>query len=232
MPTTSSHGPKVDGSHRPPAAGTKPPAPWRVTAESPRRVVVTGATAAEVRSSLDVARRLERVVDSARTGGGGDGRGAFDQLVELLAGLDERLPATSVIQAERNAEHRLRLVASGSYSHEDLRRLRGDELVSSTRTWVSRQRNFHHLFTVTHQGRTIVPAFLLDADLKPRRELWWLLLHLFAAQVPEWQRWTWLTTGTAALGGRSPQAVAREDPDRAVAAAKRFAARVHPPSAA
>lgn len=230
MPTTSSRGPKVDRSRRSPAAEIKPPASWRVTAESPRRVVVTGATAAEVRSSLDVARRLERVVDSARTGG--DGRGAFDQLVDLLAGLDERLPATSVIQAERNAEHRLRLVASGSYSHEDLRRLRGDELVSSTRTWVSRHRNFRKLFTVTHQGRTVVPAFLLDADLKPRRELWRLLLHLFAAQVPEWQRWTWLTTGTVALGGRSPQTVAREDPDRAVAAAKRFAARVHPPSAA
>lgn len=231
MPTTSSHEPKVDEPRRR-TVEINPPASLRVTAQSPRRVEVTGATAAEIRRSLDVARRLERVVGSARAGGGSDGRGAFDQLVELLADLDETLPPTSVIQAERNAEHRLRLVASGSYSHEDLRRLRSDGLVSSTRTWVSRQQNFHHLFTVTHQGRTVVPAFLLDADLKPRRELRRLLLHLFAAQVPEWQRWTWLTTGTTALGGRSPQAVAREDPDRAVAAAKRFAARVHPPSAA
>ncbi|MCB0951087.1 MAG: hypothetical protein K0U84_22220 [Actinomycetia bacterium] len=58
------------------------------------------------------------------------------------------------------------------------------------------------LFTVKHDGRTIIPAFQLDADGEPRPELQPVLQPLIDAGVQSWALWTWLTSPTSLLSGR------------------------------
>jgi hypothetical protein len=133
------------------------------------------------------------------------------------------LPAT-LAQAQRLATRRAALLATPVLTHESLRELRGDARVSSTRTWVTRRRDAHALFTVTHNGRTLIPAFQLDDHGDPRAELQPILSTLVEAGVQGWSLWTWLTTRTSFLSGGIPEQLARTAPTRVLHAAKRFAA--------
>jgi hypothetical protein len=132
-------------------------------------------------------------------------------------------PPAALAQAQRLATHRDALLATPVFTHETLRALRGDAKASTTRAWVTRRREHHELFTVTHNGRTLIPAFQLDEDGQTRPELKPVLAALTAAGVAGWQLWTWLTSPTAWLSGEVPERLARRAPARVLRAAQRFA---------
>ena len=148
-----------------------------------------------------------------------------DSLVRTLMGKGVSLvPPASLAQAQRLAAHRNALLATPAYTHESLQQVRGDAKESSTRTWLSRRRDARELFTVSHGGRTIIPAFQFDADAEPRPELQPVLQTLIDAGVQSWVVWTWLTAPTSLLSGVVPEQLVRSNPQRVLRAAQRFAA--------
>jgi hypothetical protein len=148
-----------------------------------------------------------------------------DSLVRTLMGKGVSLvPPASLAQAQRLAAHRDALLATPVYTHESLQQMRGDTRASSTRTWLSRRKDARELFTVKHDGRTVIPAFQLDADAEPRPELQPVLQTLIDAGVQSWALWTWLTSPTSLLSGEIPEQLVRSTPHRVLRAAERFAA--------
>lgn len=146
-----------------------------------------------------------------------------DLLRTLMARNVTLTPPATLAQAQRLAAHRDALLASPVFTHETLRELRGDTKTSSTRTWLTRRRDNHEVFTVTHNGRTLIPAFQLDEAGRPRAELQPILGALADAGIGGWPLWTWLTTPTARLSGEIPELLARQSPTRVLRAAQRFA---------
>jgi hypothetical protein len=104
-----------------------------------------------------------------------------------------------------------------------LSELRGDAKESSTRTWLSRRKAENKIFAVTHNGRTLIPAFQLDDRGEPRPELQPLLAALQGAGVRGWALWTWLTSPTSLLSGEVPEQLVHTAPKRVLRAAERFA---------
>ena len=133
----------------------------------------------------------------------------------LMSGGVSLNPPASLVQAQRLAAHRDALLSTPVFTHDTLSELRGDNTVSSTRTWLARRREDRSLFTVGHNGRTLIPAFQLDDHGEPRPELTPLLSALHDGGVEGWALWTWLTKPTSYLSGGVPEHVAR---------AQRFAA--------
>ncbi|WP_197383201.1 hypothetical protein [Mycolicibacterium mengxianglii] len=142
----------------------------------------------------------------------------------LMAGNVSLTPPATLAQARRLAGHRDALLATPVYTHDTLRALRGDTKTSSTRTWLTRRRDNHEVFTITHNGRTLIPAFQLDEQGRPRPELQPILEALSEAGITGWSLWTWLTSPTALLSGEVPEQLARRAPVRVHRAARRFAA--------
>ena len=181
-------------------------------------VEVRGVSRHEVLEALHLHAEVQ-VVKAAHTA---DVR---DSLVRTLMGKGVSLvPPASLAQAQRLAAHRDALLATPVYTHESLQQMRGDTRASSTRTWLSRRKDARELFTVKHDGRTVIPAFQLDADAEPRPELQPVLQTLIEAGVQSWALWTWLTSPTSLLSGEIPEQLVRSTPHRVLRAAERFAA--------
>ena len=181
-------------------------------------VEVRGVSRHEVLEALHLHAEVQ-VVKAAHTA---DVR---DSLVRTLMGKGVSLvPPASLAQAQRLAAHRNALLATPVYTHESLQQMRGDTRASSTRTWLSRRKEARELFTVKHDGRTIIPAFQLDAGAEPRPELQPVLQTLIDAGVQSWALWTWLTSPTSLLSGEIPEQLVRSTPQRVLRAARRFAA--------
>lgn len=142
----------------------------------------------------------------------------------LMASNVPLTPPVSLAQAQRLATHRDALLATPVFTHGSLHELRGDARESSTRTWLSRRKDAREVFTVNHNGRTVIPAFQLDEHGEPRAELQPVLAELVDAGVRGWSLWTWLTSPTSLLSGGVPEQLARSAPERVLRAAKRFAA--------
>lgn len=134
------------------------------------------------------------------------------------------VPPASLAQAQRSAASRDALLASGVETYESLAAVRRDALASTTRTWISRRRAAHEVFTVSFEGRTIIPSFQFQDAGSPRAELQPLLAVLAEGGVDPWLRWRWLISASSLLSGDVPDSVARTDPARALRAAIRFAA--------
>jgi hypothetical protein len=117
-------------------------------------------------------------------------------------------------QAQRLAEHRTKLLASGALVME-----RGGARTGSAPGPANRA-----LFTVCHGEQTLAPAFQFTSDGSSRPELRPLIAMLIADGIDGWQLWTWLTSPSSLLSGEVPHEVARTQPERAVRAAQRFAA--------
>lgn len=139
----------------------------------------------------------------------------------LVADIDP-VPEATVSQALKQARHRERLLASGAYNVDALRAMRRDSSASATRTWLGRRRAAGELFTVSHDGATLLPTFQLDDDGQPRRVVAAVLSALAPSGLGTWALWSWFATATPWLGGGVPQDMLGE-PDRVVTAAKRFA---------
>jgi hypothetical protein len=186
--------------------------------EHPDRVEVRGVNRRQVAEALHLLDKVHAVqADHAAATRG-------ELLHALMVQSVSLTPPATLAQAQRLANRRAALLATPVLTHESLRELRGDTKVSTTRTWVTRRRDAHALFTVTHNGRTLIPAFQLDQHGQPRAELQPILSILLEAGIHGWQLWTWLTTPTSFLSKGVPEHVARTEPDRVLRAAKRFAA--------
>lgn len=141
----------------------------------------------------------------------------------MASGIDP-VPAETVAQARQLARRRERMLASGAYFIEDLQALRGDSTASAARTWLSRRRTDHELITVTHEGRTLIPAFQLTEEGAVRSSVAEVLRSLAPSQLSGWAAWTWFTAGSPWLGGATPVDLLDTDPERVATAAARFAA--------
>jgi hypothetical protein len=147
-----------------------------------------------------------------------------DELLQVLMSREVSLiPPATLIQAQRLAAHRDALLATPVFTHETLSELRGNARPSSTRTWLTRRRDEHALFTVNVKGTTVIPAFQLDESGEPRPELQPIVSVLQEGGIEGWPLWTWLTKPTSFLSGGIPEEVARTNPERALRAAQRFA---------
>lgn len=147
-----------------------------------------------------------------------------EELLRALMGHGVSLtPAATLSQSKRLATHRNALLATPFHTYTSLSEQRGSS-ESSTRTWVARCRQAHKLFTVDHDGRTLIPAFQLDEHGKLRTELAPILEALAQGGLRDWSLWTWLTSPTSFLSGEVPERIATTDPARALRAAQRFAA--------
>ncbi len=181
-------------------------------------VEVRGVSRRRVVEALDLLERVRAVQANHAAA-------TRDELVHTLMASNVALtPPATVAQAQRLASHRDALLATPFYTHGSLRELRGDAKESSTRTWLSRRKAEDKVFTVTHNGRTLIPAFQLDDRGEPRRELQPILATLQGAGVHGWALWTWLTSPTSLLSGAVPEQLVQTAPHRALRAAERFAA--------
>lgn len=187
-------------------------------AERSDHVEVRGVSRRRVVEALDLLERVSAVQAEHAAA-------TRDELVHTLMASNVALtPPATVAQAQRLAGHRDALLATPLYTHGSLRELRGDARESSTRTWLSRRKAEDKVFTVTHNGRTLIPAFQLDDRGEPRSELRPLLATLQSAGVHGWALWTWLTSPTSLLSGAVPGQLVRTAPQRVLRAAERFAA--------
>ncbi len=140
----------------------------------------------------------------------------------MLAEIDP-VPEATRAQTRRLARQRERLLATGAYTTDALRDRRGDAKTSATHTWLSRRRKANELFTVTHDGNTLIPKFQLDDEGEPRKGIVEVLKALAPAQLGDWATWTWFTSTNPRLGGAVPAEVLAVDPARVSRAADRFA---------
>jgi hypothetical protein len=180
---------------------------------------VSGHDVLEALRLLDTIRDLQATQVSDKRG---------DLVRALMTSNISLTPPASVAQAQRLATHRDALLATPVLTYDTLQLLRGEPKESSTRTWFARRRAEHAVFAVTHNGRTLIPAFQFDQFGQPRPELQPMLDILLTSGIDGWPLWTWLTSPTSLLSGQTPEAVAKTAPDRAVTAATRFAV---PPAA-
>jgi hypothetical protein len=141
-----------------------------------------------------------------------------------LAGMELIEPA-ALEQARRWTSLCAGLLATQAYDYSTLSELRKASRPSATRTWVTRRRRDMRMFTVPDGNRTIIPAFQLDSAGEPRADLAPLLATLLPAGIDGWALWIWLTSPSALLSGDVPEVVVVSNPQRALTAAQRFAAR-------
>jgi len=181
-------------------------------------VEIRGVSRRRVAEALDLLDRVRAVqADHAAVTRG--------ELVHTLMATNVALtPPATLAQTQRLASHRDALLATPIYTHGSLCELRGDARESSTRTWLSRRKAEGRVFTVTHNGRTLIPAFQLDDRGEPRPEIQPILASLRSAGVQGWALWTWLISPTSLLSGAVPEQLVRTAPKRVLRAAERFAA--------
>jgi hypothetical protein len=138
-----------------------------------------------------------------------------------LADLDP-VPYATVEQARRLAALRASLLRQGALSTAAVAEARG-MTPNNARQWISRNRKAFRLFTVTHEGETLVPAFLLDEELEPRAGVREAIEALRKAGEDGWALWAWFATPSAWLGGRVPAEVVGSAPDLVADAARQRA---------
>lgn len=139
-----------------------------------------------------------------------------------LADLDP-VPYATVEQARRLATLRASLLREGALSTAAVAEGRGIT-PNNARQWVSRNRKAYRIFTVTHEGETLVPVFLLDEELQPRPEAQEAIRVLREAGEDGWALWTWFATPSAWTGGRVPAQLLATEPGLVAQSARQRAA--------
>ncbi len=133
------------------------------------------------------------------------------------------VPYATVEQARRLAALRSTLLHTGAWSTAAIADGRGTT-TNNARQWVSRHRKAHRIFTVAHEGETLVPAFLLDEELEPRPEAQEPIRLLHDAGEDGWALWAWFATPSAWVGGRNPGDLLASEPDLVAESARQRAA--------
>jgi hypothetical protein len=132
------------------------------------------------------------------------------------------VPRAAVDQARRRAGLRASLLSQGAFTYRALAEGRGTN-EAAARQSVRRARGKHLLFSVVHDGETLVPAFLLDEDLDPRPIYRSAIEALTKIGEDGWALWAWFTTPSAWLDGEVPAQLAESDAERVAEAARRRA---------
>ena len=141
-----------------------------------------------------------------------------DAMAPSLAQCDP-VPHATVEQARRYAILKQHLLESGAFTYGALTEGWGVTL-QTARKRVERACARYELFTVTHDGETLLPAFLLDSVMELRPELQPAIEALVEAGEGGWALWTWFVTPSPWLDGRIPESAARESPDLVEMAAR------------
>lgn len=139
-----------------------------------------------------------------------------------LADLDP-VPYATVQQARRLAALRTSLLRDGALSTAAIADARG-ATPNNVRQWVSRHRKAYRIFTVSFEGETLVPAFLLDEEFQPRPVVQEPIRALRQAGEDGWALWTWFATPSPWIGGRVPAALLAMDPKLVAESARQRAA--------
>ena len=139
-----------------------------------------------------------------------------------LADVDP-VPHATVEQARRLAALRASLLQRGAFSTAAIAEARGTS-PNNARQWISRHRRSHRLFTVTQEGETLVPAFLLDEEMEPKPEAQEAIEALRGAGEDGWALWAWFAMPSAWLNGRAPADVLATDPKLVAESARQRAA--------
>jgi hypothetical protein len=133
------------------------------------------------------------------------------------------VPYATVEQARRLAALRASLLRDGAFSTAAIADARG-MTANNARQWVSRHRKAHRIFTVTHEGETLVPAFVFDEQLEPRPAAQEPIRVLHEAGEDGWAMWAWFATPSAWVGGRIPAELLATAPDLVAESARQRAA--------
>jgi len=147
-----------------------------------------------------------------------------DLLTQLVPGRDEYdfVPYGVIEQAKRIARLRTSLLEGGAFTTSTLAEGR-EQSVAAARQWLHRARRRHEIFTVTHDGETVVPAFLLDSTLRPRTVFAGAIKVLTTVGEDGWALWAWFVTPSSWLDGAVPAELALAEPDLVTDAARRRA---------
>ena len=129
------------------------------------------------------------------------------------------VPYATVEQARRLAALRAALLRDGAWSTASIAGARGTT-TNNARQWVSRHRKAHRIFTVAHEGETLVPAFLLDEELEPCPAAQEPIRLLHEAGEDGWALWAWFATPSAWVGGRIPAVLLASEPQLVAQAAR------------
>ncbi|MGI8632435.1 MAG: hypothetical protein ACR2NA_07810 [Solirubrobacterales bacterium] len=133
------------------------------------------------------------------------------------------VPYATVEQARRLAALRVSLLRDGAWPTAGIADARGIT-ANNARQWVSRHRKAHRIFTVTHDGETLIPAFLLDEYLEPRPAAQEPIRLLHEAGEDGWALWAWFAAPSAWVGGRIPSELLATEPDLLAESARQRAA--------
>lgn len=138
---------------------------------------------------------------------------ALDQLLHSDGDDPAYAVPIALVQVARQERLRSELLASPWFTYETLAEVRGTS-VDAARFVIHKTASLHGLLVVSHEGRTLVPAFQVTAAGEPRPELAPVLAPLLAAGMDPWKAWIWLTQPAALLGGLVPEQAAA-DPEHA-----------------
>lgn len=133
------------------------------------------------------------------------------------------VPYATVEQARRLSTLRASLLRKGALPTAAIAEARGIT-PNNARQWISRHRRSQRLFTVTHEGETLVPAFLLDEEFEPRAGVTEAIKALREVGEDGWALWAWFATPSAWLGGRVPADVLATDSELVAESARQRAA--------
>jgi hypothetical protein len=149
--------------------------------------------------------------------------GSIDAIVRLLTpGIEELDPVPHAVleQARRQAVLRTDLLSQGAFTYRAL--AEGRQTSEATaRQFVRRARQRQLLFTVEHNGETLVPAFLMSEHFEPFESYVGATRILQSAGEDGWALWAWFSSPSSWLDGAVPAELARVDPDRVADAARR-----------
>jgi hypothetical protein len=240
-PVSGGHTPRVDTDTVTPAAGVVAPSGFgksqsvlttlaALPLEQQRfallLVQAVGSVAGESEvSEADVRSMVYRVFQAAllqEQKAPGARRDLARVLGPSLGELDP-VPHAIVEQARRLAALRASLLRDGALSTAAIADARGIT-ANNARQWVSRHRKAHRIFTVAHDGETLVPAFLLDDELEPRPAAQEPIRLLHEAGEDGWALWAWFATPSAWVGGRVPSQLLATEPERVAESARQRAA--------
>jgi len=176
-------------------------------------------------SEAEVRNKVYRVFQAGMLQGRRAGAARRDLARVLGPSLEELdpVPRATVEQARRLAALRTSLLHDGAWSTAAIADARSIT-TNNARQWVSRHRKAHRIFTVTNEGESLVPAFLVDEELEPRPAAREPIRLLHEAGEDGWALWAWFATPSAWVGGRTPSELLASKPDLVAEAARQRAA--------
>lgn len=133
----------------------------------------------------------------------------LDRLLRSEGEEPQHAVPVELVRLRRESRVRAGLLDDGWLDYAGVARLRGVS-ENAARFALHKAAERRAVLLVQHEGRTLVPAFQLDAGGQVRLELLPVLEPLLASGADPWRTWAWLTTPAGLLGGAVPHKAARD----------------------